>query len=260
MAALRYLGIFLVWNLGAGAALLFLPAPGGLVLALLLSAWLLWGYMLRPREGREARRWAALRLRPLAGETLRWTLIAVPVLLVLTWALGEVYVRLVPVPPESLNPFESLTASAWGRLSVAIFAIAVAPILEEFFFRGLIQRSLETRWGTAWGVAGAAGLFAFVHLLPWLLPLHFFLGAAFGFAVVATRSIWTGVALHAANNAVAMLGLPTGGDTPEPTATVWETGLTLDWWTSLAALALALALGAWVARGLWAAGRNRNLV
>jgi membrane protease YdiL (CAAX protease family) len=256
----KYLGVFLLWNLIVGFFLFYTPPAFGLPAALMLSGLLLWGYLLRDgRRGDPARRWATLRLRPLSGSTLRWTAAAIPVLLVFAWALGDVYTRLIPVPPESLNPFEEILATPAGRMAVAIFAVAVAPIVEEFLFRGLIQRHMERRYGVIVGIGGASALFALVHVLPWVYPLHFFLGVSFGFAVWATRSIWTGVVLHAANNSAAMVGLALSGDEPGATATLWEVGVTADLWVSLFLLAVAGVAAVWVARNLMIAGGRATL-
>lgn len=258
--AVKYLLVFLVWNAAAGAFLLFYDPLLGLPFALVLTGLYIWGYILRrPRRLSPPRRWSHLRLRPIVGRRLRWTLIAVPVLLVFSWALGDVYTRLVPVPPESLNPFESIMSTASGRLAITIFAVAIAPIVEEFVFRGLIQRHLEKRYGVAAGIAGAAALFAFIHLLPWVFPLHFFLGVAFGFAVYATRSIWSGVLLHAANNSAAMIGTTFSGGETEPIPTLWEIGATPELWFSLALLVVSGIVTAWAARRLLDAGRQPSL-
>ncbi|HUE95644.1 MAG TPA: type II CAAX endopeptidase family protein [Longimicrobiaceae bacterium] len=256
----KYMVVFLLWNGVAGAFLLFGDPLTGLPFALALSALYFWGYLLRrPAELSPRRRWAFLRLGALRGGRLRWSLIAVPVLLVLSWAMGDVYTRIVPVPAESLNPFESIMATAGGRLAITIFAVAVAPLVEEFVFRGLIQRTLERRFGAATGIAGAAALFAVIHLLPWVFPLHFFLGLAFGFAVYATRSIWSGVLLHAANNSAAMIGATLGRDEAEAIPTLWEIGLTAELWLSVLLLVASSFAALWAARGLLDSGRQTSL-
>ena len=172
--------------------------------------------------------------------------------------MGDVYTRLVSIPPESLNPFEPIMGTSSGRLAIVIFAVAVAPIVEEFVFRGLIQRELERRKGPMMGIGIAAAIFASVHFLPWVFPLHFFLGIAFGFAVYATGSIWTGVLLHAANNSAAMVGLAFGSEEAE-IDTIWDVGVTADLWLSLTLLVLALVLAAWTARKLLETGRQTIL-
>lgn len=253
----KHLGVFLLWNLAIGAALLLLPTVYGLTATLLLSAWLLQGYLL-PGGGRStARRIATLRLRPLRGATLGWTLAAVPVLLLLSWAMSEVYTGLVPVPPAAFNPFDPILAQPGGRLAIAVLAIGIAPVVEEFFFRGLIQHPLERRWGAAAGITVAATLFAAVHLLPWVFPLHLLLGVLLGTAVYLSRSIWTGVLLHAANNVAAFLGLDAASAATRPT--VWDAGPTAEWWGALVILILALGAAGTVGRGLrCAAAKERS--
>lgn len=250
---------FLVWNLVVGVFLLMGNAAVGLPIALGLAALFLWGYLLRPPRGttpHEHR--ATLRLRPLGAEGRKAVLLSAPVLLVLSWAAGDVYMRLVRVPPESLDPFGPILGTLEGRLVISVFAIGVAPIIEEFVFRGLIQRAAERAYGPAAGIAIAAFLFAAIHLLPWVLPLHFFLGVIFGFAVYATRSIWAGVALHAVNNAAAMVTTLLDRE-QEELLTVWDVGFTPGLAVSAGVLLLSIPLAAWAARKLLQAGGRDRL-
>jgi membrane protease YdiL (CAAX protease family) len=251
-----YVGVFLVWSVGASATLAIGVAMGwpllGLAGTVALAAVILEGYLLR--GSRPARRRALLRLRPLPPATLRGLGLAGPAMLLTTWSLEQVWTLLVPVPPESFTPFEALTRTPLQRLAITVIAVALAPVMEEFFFRGLIQRTLERRYGPHSGILAAAVLFAALHFLPWVLPLHLFLGVAFGYAVRYTRSIWAGVVLHAANNSLAVAGL---GTRPTVSPTIWRTGPTAEWWEGLLLLAASLVLLAWTARGLRAAGRLR---
>ncbi|MDP9348696.1 MAG: CPBP family intramembrane metalloprotease [Gemmatimonadota bacterium] len=237
--------VFFLWNLAAQAALLSLPPWAAIGVVAVLFAGFLYGYVL-PR-GR-----SSLRLGPLTEDALRATLTAVPVLLVLTWALSAVWTQLIPIPPESLRPFERITRTSGGRLALSLLALASAPLLEELVFRGMVQRPLERRLGPGRGITLTAALFALFHFLPWLLPVHFLLGLAFGYAVWATRSIWAGVILHAANNTAAMLLM--GTEPPEAVPTVWETGVTPEFRAAVVILALASGAAVWVARRLRRSG------
>lgn len=241
LRVLRPLGAFFLWSLLSLAAIMGGVLAGhtllGLAAAALLFGAFLRVYLLRAGRPGEARRWAALRLRPLGREATLGTLAAVPVLFALAWALGEVWTRLVPVPPETFRPLEALTGTAEGRLAAILFAVVAAPLVEEFVFRGLVQHPLERRWGPAPAIGFTSLLFALVHALPWVLPIHLLLGLAFGFVVYATRSIWAGVLLHGANNSLAALGI--GAEAPELPPTVWRTGVTGDFWIALAMLVLA---------------------
>jgi uncharacterized protein len=246
------LGIFLLWNVAGGLTLFYLPPLLGVPLAAVLFWWVIEIYLLGG-AGRRAERAVWLRLRPPARGTVAWTVAAIPVLLVLSWCLGELYLQLVPVPEEQLNPYAPLLARTETRLLLSVFAIAAAPVLEEMVFRGAIQRHLEGAVGVGGGILFAAFLFAGVHLQPWLLPLHLFLGLAFGWTVYATGSLWTGIILHAANNVAAMLTLSLVG-TPERAPTVWEAAPDPGLWVTVAVLAGAGFAAAWVGRGLWRAG------
>lgn len=257
LAVAKPLGAYLLWNVAAWNLVVGAMAAGwtlpGLAGVALLFGWFLQVYVLRSGRPNEVRRWALLRLRPLSRDAALATAAAIPVLLALSWSVGEVWTRLVPVPPESFRPFESLTDTPEGRLTVVFFALAVAPILEEFIFRGMVQHPLERRWGPAPAIGLTTLVFALFHALPWVLPIHLVLGLAFGYAVYATRSIWAGVVLHAANNSFAALGV--GAEPPQLPPTVWETGPTPDLWAALAVLAVSSVLARAVAAWLWRAGR-----
>jgi uncharacterized protein len=257
MQLFRYFGAFILWNIAASVALVVLPPLVGLAVIFLLAAVLLWGYLLRAEDPEDHR--ALLRLESLHGARLRWTLASIPVFLVFNWAIGEVYIRLVPVPPENFDPFAGLMSDASGRLAITMLAVAAAPLLEELVFRGVIQGSLERRWGITVAMATTALLFALIHFRPWVLPLHLVLGLSFGYAVYATRSIWAGVMLHAANNAMAMLGTGLQDEPVSELPTLWTTGLTSEWWASLVAAILSGALLALVAIRLWKARSETDL-
>jgi membrane protease YdiL (CAAX protease family) len=252
---LLHLGVFFAYSIAVSFAAFLLPPAVGLIGAVGILVLVLRFYVLG-RGADAAEREAALRLRPLRGAVLTWTLAAAPVMLLLSWTLGDLYVSLVPVPERVLNPFGALALDPLRWLVLAVVAIASAPLVEEMFFRGLIQHPMEERLGAGGGIAAAALLFALVHVdtLPWVIPLHFFLGAVFGWAVYVTRSIWAGVILHAVNNSAAFLGL--SADASDPRPTIWQTGPDARWWTTLLLLAVAVAAGVWVAGRLREAARQ----
>jgi membrane protease YdiL (CAAX protease family) len=265
--SLLHFAVFLGWNVAISVVLLLSVRPErsalesavGLAVMLLIAIGVIRFYLLRTGTHAEGERAVELRLRPLDRDVTRWVLAAAPVLLLFSWSLGEVYVRLVPVPLHALDPFGQLFVDARGRLMLAILAVGIAPLLEEFFFRGLIQNTLERRWGATVGILGAAGLFALAHFLPWIFPLHLILGAAFGFAVWATGSIWAGVILHAANNAVALAAMGLQGEEASMVPTVWEGGPDADLATAVLLLLVSAALMIWTGGRLLSAARAPRL-
>ena len=88
----------------------------------------------------------------------------------------------------------------------AILVCAIAPVVEEFFFRGFFFTALRN-WKGLWPAAVITGLiFGGIHLgsaaADALLPLAVF---GFGLCIVyaKTRSLYPCIALHSINNAIA---------------------------------------------------------
>ena len=80
--------------------------------------------------------------------------------------------------------------------------VALAPVAEELFFRGLALPLLARRIGVAPAVAAVSGVFALLHFhVPSLAPL-FVIGSAFSVAYLATGSLAVPIAMHAVFNAV----------------------------------------------------------
>ena len=94
-----------------------------------------------------------------------------------------------------------------GLLLLALFIVIGAPIVEELFFRGLLQRAVDRRYGPRWAVAVSSIAFGITHFQPvQLLGL-----VAFGvvLAVLAQRARRLGPALvaHVAFNATSVVAL-----------------------------------------------------
>ncbi len=139
-----------------------------------------------------------------------------------------------------------------GLLVVGSLAGAV-PLIEELLFRGLFLFGLSRRYGSFFGVLFSAVLFGIVHLGAVPAIYATVAGVVLGWLALVTRSIWPGVALHAAFNAVPILfpshvvTIP-GFNQPssEPTH--------LPLWLSLVPLVLGLLLLAAVRRIEYAQG------
>jgi membrane protease YdiL (CAAX protease family) len=102
-----------------------------------------------------------------------------------------------------------------GALVLVTLIVAIAPLIEEFAFRGWMQRPLERRLGPGRAIAATALVFALAHLQPGGIPIRLAGGAALGYAVWATGSIWAGVALHVGwNSGVLLFGVLFSGYDP----------------------------------------------
>lgn len=91
-------------------------------------------------------------------------------------------------------------------LAVALAAVVVAPVAEEFFFRRVLQGWLEKVWGPWPAILTSAVLFGLAHLghgLGWI-PLVGF-GVVAGVLTRQTGSILPAIVLHALFNATSLL-------------------------------------------------------
>ncbi len=111
-------------------------------------------------------------------------------------------------PPQQQAIFDWLTdpTRPMGvRLGLIAFAIVLAPIVEEFLFRGVLLGSFVQKRGWATGIWLPALYFAVVHLdLAAFVPL-FVLGIAFSLAYAATGSLVTPIVMHALFNFTSLI-------------------------------------------------------
>lgn len=191
----------ILFNMTAMVVLAALPPPAGLAWVVLLgAAFLAWSA--RPGRTRR-RRLARLRLRtPDAAASM--VLLSCAASLLLLFGLGSFIALIapeidpgdVPVWYEMLQPYRE-TWVGWAALAVLIaFAI---PMVEEFSFRGHIQRLMERRHGVPAGIATASILFMLLHVggPHWsILGISLTVGITCGLAVHVFRSIWPAVLIH----------------------------------------------------------------
>jgi membrane protease YdiL (CAAX protease family) len=141
----------------------------------------------------------AVRLWPAAG----WALAAYAAF----YAFTATWVALLGTKPVDENLPKELGAdkSTVALIAVALLVSVVAPLAEEFFFRGYFYGALRN-WNV-WAATLITGLvFGGIHAgsAPWefLVPLAFF-GASLCWLRERTGSLYPGVVLHCANNSIA---------------------------------------------------------
>ncbi len=94
-----------------------------------------------------------------------------------------------------------------NELAIILFSVAILPaIAEEFLFRGALQPMFANWSGNIhMGIWLSAILFSAIHFQFFGFIPRVLLGAGFGYLVVASGSIWTAIACHFINNAIAVL-------------------------------------------------------
>lgn len=89
-------------------------------------------------------------------------------------------------------------------LIYTLHVVVLGPLAEEFVFRGIILNTMR-RFGDSFALLISAVLFSLFHGNLAQLPNTFIQGLVIGYFVLCTGSLWTGVIIHMANNAVVVL-------------------------------------------------------
>lgn len=200
-------GVFLVPRsfaprmLAGGAAGRFLfPPLVGVVLNAVLAAAFVWWFAVRVVRRREWWRAAHFRLRPVPAGAWPWIATTAVAIVVGVQCALLVLPRVLPVPQSRDGVTEAYLRQPFGAVAFLVLAAAVAPLLEEFLFRGWMQRGLERRLPVWSAIVVTAFVFAAMHAQLFGFPLRFGFALASGYAAWATRSIWPSVVLHSAYN------------------------------------------------------------
>jgi len=125
-------------------------------------------------------------------------------------ALGPDVARSVRSASERFSPVGFMKAAEANPAAMAAIFLAVAigaPVSEELFFRGWLQRCARARFGVRAGVLISAALFALAHGGPVLVIAIFPMGLLLGWAYERTGSLWVTILMHAVNNAAATVGV-----------------------------------------------------
>jgi membrane protease YdiL (CAAX protease family) len=137
-------------------------------------------------------------------------------------AIGLAFAALIviAVSNAALNPFlhggreQGLTPSGWEPAHAAAFGLnlfafsIVGPVAEELTFRGLGFYLLQ-RYGQTAAILVLGVMFGLWHGLVEALPVLIIFGLSLAYLRSRTNSIYPGMILHAAFNAVALIAAVT---------------------------------------------------
>lgn len=129
-----------------------------------------------------------------------------------------VVIRVVYLPLERIWPgtfsddrlqenAEGLVERAGGVTTVLLFVLVAfgAPVVEELFYRGLLQRSLLARFNDALVVVGVAALFALIHFRPVEYPGLFVFGLIVGTSAMTTGRLGMAITIHIGFNLTGLI-------------------------------------------------------
>ena len=108
---------------------------------------------------------------------------------------------------QNIVEFFSGSRTIQQRMMIIVFAVAIAPVVEEFLFRFFIYGVLKRYFGRLLGVTFSALLFAAAHAhLPSFAPL-FVLGGCFAIAYEWSGSILVAMTMHSLFNSLTLTAL-----------------------------------------------------
>ena len=108
---------------------------------------------------------------------------------------------------QSIVEFFSASRTIKERILIIVFAVAIAPIVEEFVFRFFIYGVLKRYVGCLLGVILSSLLFAAAHAhFPSFVPL-FVLGCCFAIAYEWSGSILVSMTMHSLFNSLTLTAL-----------------------------------------------------
>jgi membrane protease YdiL (CAAX protease family) len=100
----------------------------------------------------------------------------------------------------------------WLRVYLAVFAIFIAPVAEEFVFRGTLYPLVKQLGFPKLALFGVSCLFALVHAnVPAFVPLFFF-ALAQTWLYERTDNLLAPITVHALFNAANLVALTVAGD------------------------------------------------
>lgn len=108
------------------------------------------------------------------------------------------------------RPARELADKANSPAGVVLFVLVVgigAPLAEELFFRGLLLRAFEKRFGIRWAVVGSSVVFGATHFQFLQFPALTAAGFVFAWLVVRSDNLWAAVVGHMAFNLVTVVSL-----------------------------------------------------
>jgi len=185
-----------------------LPDGIGAVIVATLSfqgaAWALIGVFLWQHQT-DWREFFGLR-DPGLARALRLAGITVVCLLPVLWALQAAAVWTLtrlgwpPNDQEAVQLFEN-AHSVWGRVYIGLFAVVLAPVAEEFIFRGMLFPFVKQLGFPQLAWFGVSGLFALIHLDAAIFIPLFFLALTLTWLYERTGNLLAPIAAHALFNA-----------------------------------------------------------
>jgi membrane protease YdiL (CAAX protease family) len=119
------------------------------------------------------------------------------------------WTALVGEPKQTTANDIGANESELALLAAGVLFVVLAPIAEEFFFRGFFYATLRTKLPVAWAAIVNGAIFGAIHASTGAsaVPVLIFLGIALCLVRERTGSLYPCIAIHAFNNMLAYAAL-----------------------------------------------------
>ncbi|PLQ01744.1 CPBP family intramembrane glutamic endopeptidase [Cupriavidus pauculus] len=135
-------------------------------------------------------------------------LMTVPLIVLLDGVMMTLLEKVLPLSASEVAMFESMA----GGLGNWVLSCAIAPMVEEMFFRGIILRGMLKRYATTDAIVYSAFVFGLMHLNVYQFVIAFAVGILAAAFYVRTGSLWPGIVLHAGINTTITVMSESGTD------------------------------------------------
>jgi membrane protease YdiL (CAAX protease family) len=124
------------------------------------------------------------------------------------YILAAIWVAVVGDPEQSTSQDIGADESDLALIAAGVLFVVIAPIAEEFFFRGFFYGSLRTRMPTVLAALVCGVVFGIIHVASGIeaVPVLIALGVIFCLVREATGSLYPVIGMHALNNTFAYIG------------------------------------------------------
>lgn len=125
----------------------------------------------------------------------------------LCWFFNSAVLTLVSSAGVLENQFNNtdniLAPLLEGPIVIAFITVGIiAPIAEEFLFRGVVFNTLQKRFSPAWTIVIQGVLFGVFHLNLVQGSYATILGIVYGYVTYKTKSLWPAIIMHIVNNSM----------------------------------------------------------
>jgi len=129
-------------------------------------------------------------------------------------ALAVVWLYFAVLAALGVEPGGNIPEEAFDSVPlvvlVGVLSLAVAPFMEETFFRGFLFGGLRGRWGVFWAALGTGFLFALAHIDPLVFIPFTVVGMLFALGYVYSGSLLASMIAHLLFNGLSF-GLAVSG-------------------------------------------------